>query len=161
MEQLDIETVLEVSRTYYWSIRAKAHDIFVVAADQKRRELRIRKTENNHYASAGALLDQILPKFNDPEWIEELSAKEAIEALETLMKIQRLSLGLTGQNSSSLQQGPRGASTELIMRQISKESGVAVAQENMMDNQLAMLLADESYGAKAQELILRVQTFNQ
>ncbi|MEB3089971.1 hypothetical protein, partial [Parvimonas sp. M20] len=92
-EDATVEELQAYYMEFYWSARARAYDLFIVAAEAKKREHRIRKMENGHYANAGVLLERLMTRFEDPQWIEELNAKEAIDALETLIKVQRLSVG--------------------------------------------------------------------
>jgi len=153
-EGVDLYKLTVASREFLWSVRAKAHDLFQAAADKKRREFRIRSTENSHFSSAGKLIEQLLPFFNDPEWIQNLSPLEAIESLEKLYKIQRLSLGLTGQNSSSFTAPGGGETVEVIMRQLVGQGG-GNGQTSEMSDDITALMADPVFGMKAQELIIR------
>lgn len=158
-EGLDTLVVQQLYQEFYWSIRARAYDLFVVAADRKKREIRTRKMENSHYEQAGALLTTLLTKFEDPEWIEELNAKEALEALELLVKVQRLSVGLTGQHASSLPRDalPAGSSTEQVMRQLTRDTGLSnQASDNFKGRLDALLQGDD--GMVLQEAILRFNT---
>lgn len=143
---------------YYWSARARAHDMFIVAADQKKRYLRTSKMEDKHFNTAAKLLDALMTKFDDPEWIEELNAKEAIEALETLAKIQRLSVGLTGQHASSTSkdQLPAGAPVESIMRNITRQAGLSNATQEAFGDRLAALMSNPEDGMAIQATILKV-----
>ena len=154
----DLDAIQVFYHEYYWQARARAHDVFQVAADQKRRILRTRKMENNHYDTAKTLLDKIVQRFADPDWIEELNAKEAIEVLDTLVKIQRLSMGLTGANASSISKNamPAGTDTEAIIRGITRNSGMSQQAEGSFVDKLRALTADESDGMRIQEAILRI-----
>jgi hypothetical protein len=157
----DLETLQQLSREFYWSARARAYDLFIVAAEQKKREYRIRNMEQSHFNDSGALLARLLEKFQDPDWVDELNAKEAIEALETLVKIQRLSVGLTGQHASSNagQTNTQGASAEFILRKITQGvGGMNGDTSNAFSSKLDQLLADPEAGMQLQELILRVNT---
>lgn len=158
---LGLQGLVSLYRQYYWSSRARAYDLFVVAAEQKRREHRIRKMENRHFIQAEQMFEQLLEKFQDPEWIEELNAKEAIEALETLVKIQRLSVGLTGQHASSnagnVTAGRKGVTAEYIMRQVAQGTASTSGEgADRFTNKLQALLADPSQGMLIQEAILKL-----
>jgi hypothetical protein len=154
----DVEELQNLFREFYWQSRARAHDIFIAAAEMKKREFRIRKMENTHYSAAGSLLDKLLEKFKDEAWIEELNAKEAIEALETLAKIQRLSVGLTGQHASSTpKDAPQaGASVENIIRNMTRGAGAEVADTSGFAGRLQALLENPEEGMVVQEAILRI-----
>lgn len=157
-ERQPLDRCLQSAREYYWSVRAKAYDLFVVAAEQKKREHRIRKVENNHFDVSSKLFQNVLRKFEDDDWVDALGPAEALEALERLIKIQRTSLGLNGVNASSTPKDApgRGASVELIMRQLAKSSGLQAEENSDFNDQLQMLLSDPEAGAIAQELILKV-----
>lgn len=156
---IELGRVTSLYREYSWNPRAKSHDLFQAAADRKRRELRIRRTEDSHFSAAGRLKDELLVFFNDPEWINNLSPMEAIEALEKLMKIQRLSLGLTGQHSSSMAAPAGGESVEVIMRKIVGQAGGNGLNADM-GSDMAALMADPAFGLQAQELIIRATRSN-
>lgn len=154
-QHVELSTVSNAYKEFYWSARARAYDLFIVAAEQKKREHRIRRAENKHFQESDSLLSTLLDKFADPEWIDSLSAKEAIDVFETLVKIQRQSLGLnqnTGSPTNS-KMAP-GSSAEVIFRQIAQQT----AQEGTGDtiNQLQELLGNRDSAMLAQELILRV-----
>lgn len=155
---LELDSIQAMYHEYHWQPRSRAYDVFQVAADQKRRILRTRKMENKHYEQAGLLLDRLLQRFADPEWIEELNAKEAIEALETLMKVQRVSLGLTGANASSISKNalPAGADTEAIIRGITRNSGLSQQAEGNFVDKLRALTENAEDGMRIQEAILRI-----
>lgn len=158
-EHEDLLNYQALYREYYWSSRARAYDLFITAAEQKKREHRIRKMENTHFEKTRALMEKLLARFDDPDWIEELSAKEALEGLETLIKLQRLSVGLTGQHASSNAGNniPKGASAEFIVRQITKNaSDVGGANTDRFQNKLLDLLNDPTQGMAVQEMVLRV-----
>ena len=94
---------------------------------------------------------------SDPEWIEELNAKEAIEAVGTLIKLQRLSVGLTGQHSSSNanKEMQPGASAEVILRQITRGAHLAADTGEALMGKLQTMLADDSQASVLQEMVLR------
>lgn len=154
----DLDILQDRYHEYLWGVRARSHDVFCTAAEQKKRVLRTRKAENKHYDIASTLMDTLMQKFEDSDWIEELDAKAAIEVLESLVKIQRLSLGLTGQHASSMARDrlPDGASSEAIIRQITRNSGMdSGAQDNFADK-LSALISNPEDGMVVQEAILRV-----
>jgi hypothetical protein len=159
-EGCEMATLQENYLEFYWSARARAYDLFQTAAEQRKRQLRIRKMENSHYDKAGAILAKLLEKFDQEDWIEEMSAKEAIDALETLVKVQRLSTGLTGQHASSNTRdaAPVGASAELTIRQLVRGAGVSERAADDFGSKLASLLTNEDDAMKIQELVLKVNT---
>lgn len=158
MDQLvSLERISEMAREYLWQARARAYDLFQVAAEKKKRELRARKVENADYTQSTNLLNALLQKFDDPEWINQLSHKEAIDAMMDLIKIRRISLGLSSNgNAGPASDNPNaGAGVELIMREITKKIGAGEDQggltPELLDN-----LGDSDFTMKAQELIFRM-----
>lgn len=155
-EQVEMGTVSNAYKEFYWGSRSRAYDLFIVAAEQKKREHRIRKAESKHFQESDTLLHALLARFDDPEWIDSLSAKEAIDVFETLVKIQRQSLGLnqnTGSPTNS-KMAP-GSSAEVIFRQIAQQSAQEGGGSETM-TQLQELLGNRDSAMLAQELILRV-----
>lgn len=160
---LDLAEVLSVSQEFYWNARARAHDLFSAAAEQKRRSLQIRKTENVHFDKAASLLTKLEERFtgDNADWIEELSAKEAFEVMEMLIKVQRLSLGLTGQHASSnakTRDLPVEASPDYLIRELAK--GATMGGEGSTDfaSKLQALIGDPEQGMVLQEMILKISS---
>ena len=157
-----LEVVSEACRAFYWSARARAFDMFIVAADRKKREHRIRNMEDSHYLEADALFKKVLERFkgDNSDWIDELNAKEAIEVMETLVKLQRMSVGLTGQKASSTPADALpGESSEAIMRQIAQRATQTGTGNSDFGSQLNELL-NGSDGAQIQDLIIRFTSPN-
>lgn len=156
-ESLSIEQLREWSYEFYWSSRARAYDLFIVAADAKRRENRVRKSENRHYNKAGELLEKILLRFeNEEDLVNQLSSKDLLDAFEQMVKIQRLSLGLTGANASTINKelSAPATSVEVILRQLTKNVGSGENAEDQA-NRLALLMSDENTALQIQELIVK------
>lgn len=159
----DVAQLSNIAKEFYWSARARAYDMFIVAAEAKRRQHRIRKMENEHFGKAGALFESLLKRFEGEfaDWVEELNAKEAIEVLSELIKIQRMSLGLVGQQSSSTPQlvGPGvsgNESSEAIMRKIAQSNGGAGGASGGIGALLQQLVDNPEEGATIQAAILKI-----
>lgn len=161
MQAVSIEQVKEAYNEFYWAARARAYDLFIVAAEAKRKEAQTRKAERKHYDVAGKLLEDIVARFEDPELIEKMDAKELLDAFETMVKIQRLSLGLTGQNASTINKdvGP-ASSVEVIMRNLTKNSGLSEASGDSIQTRLGIMMGDQDTAMMMQELIVRATTGN-
>lgn len=148
---------------FMWSSRARAYDMFIVAAEAKRREHLTRKMENKHFDRAGALLAKLEERFEGEfeDWIEELNAKEAIEVMVELSKLQRTSVGLTGQNASSTNKDiAPGTSAEVILRRITQNGGVSATNKDGFEAQLQSLLDNPENGLLLQEAIVKVTAPN-
>jgi len=157
-EGTGLEVLRQCYLEFYWSSRARAYDLFIVAAEERKRQLRTRKMESDHYTRAETLLATLETRFKDPEWIEELDAKEAIEAMDTLIKLMRLSVGLTGQYASSLPKDrlPDGASVQSIMEHITRGANLSQEGSDNFTAKLQALLSDEDSGMVLQEAILKI-----
>lgn len=157
MQRLALETISEVSKEYYWRDRARAYDLFQVAADRKKRELKARRTEGAHYETADALMKGLMVKFEDPKWLDDLSAKEAVGVLMDLAKLQRISLGLAANGNAGVQAPDPNAAmtTEMVIRSLTQ--GVSQSDEGGISGDLLALMADPTFTSRAQEVILRVQ----
>lgn len=158
---LPLERVTAWADEFMWAWRARSYDLFQVAADRKKRNLRARRLEDDHYAKTTALIEAIQEKFNDPDWIGELSAKEAIEALIDLMKVQRMSVGLAANGNSAGQQfDPQSAATgsDLMSEIVRALPGQGDTQG--VTGNLQTLLQDPTFAWQAQALILRVSGHN-
>lgn len=157
---LEVSLLRAMYQEFYWSARARAFDLFVVVAQERKRQLRIRKMENSHYDLAGEKLNEILNRLStdDPDtpWWDELDAKEAVELFIELAKLQRLSVGLTGQNASSLPKAPlpEGASTQTIMEHLTRGANLGQEQEDNFQQKLGALLNGEG-GMELQDAIIR------
>lgn len=151
-------TIAQYYQEYVWSTRAAAFDMFEVAAEQRRRHFRVRKMEDKHYTKAAELFDALQERFSDPEWIDELSAKEAIEIAETLVKIQRMSVGLVGQHASSTDKNAlgAGANSEAILRNLARNAGATQAQSDDFAARLMALTQDDGNGMLIQAAILQM-----
>jgi hypothetical protein len=156
-ESVPLDLVRQHSLEFYWSSRARAFDLFVVAAEAKKREVRTRKTEDTHFTEAQNLLNAILLRFQqDKDLLEKMDGPELLEAFDKMVKIQRLSLGLTGQNASTTNKDMAPASSvEVILRQLTKNSGQADQTTDERQNRLALLMSDPDSAMQIQELIVR------
>jgi hypothetical protein len=151
--------LLDMSKEFYWSSRARAHDLFITAAEAKRRQYLIRKMENNHFNATDAMLSKLKERFEGEfeDWIEELNAKEAVEVMEMLVKIQRMSVGLTGQHASSTSRDiAPGESSEAILRRLAQGGGMNQQNSDSFASRLQALLDNPEEGATIQAAIIQM-----
>lgn len=157
-ENVPLERIRNCALEYFWSSRSRAYDLFIVAAEAKRREVRTRKAENTHFVAAGKILEVVINKINDdPELIRKMDGKELFDLFEQMIKIQRLSLGLVGAQSSTNTAMPQtpGQGVEMILRSITKNAGATSESSQLLENRMALLLSDPKTAMMAQELIIR------
>lgn len=160
-----IQELNEFHTYYYWSMRSRAYDLFRVASDRKLRERRILATTDRHYLEAERLFTKVLayfdrvnPETDEFEWIEELTPKVAIDMLEKLHKIQRVSVGLSAHGGVKPDENDVSphAAAEVILRQIARQGSDPDAAGGRGGTDLEMLLNDPESAAIAQELIIKV-----
>lgn len=156
--KMSFDKVQKAFWEYCWASRARAYDLFNIAAERKRKEIRARKMEDDHYTTAGNLLDKLAPQFEEPDFFKNLTPKEAMEVLRLLINIQRVSTGLSQNgNAGKTEFNPDGASsTSALMREITEKAGQET--EGMgIDANMAALLADPNFAFEAQRLVIRVR----
>ncbi len=162
----------ETFHTYYWGQRAKAHDMFYAAHRRKELERRALDLNDAHYARASKLLgvfDEYL-EVQGPELVETMTPKAAMEMFKTAVQVQRMATGLNANGGSDTNAAPAGASLEVIMRSISRESTGDIIEENpskLEENaliqaekreKLTNILKDPAMLERAQELIIKLNT---
>lgn len=155
---ISLQKIRQWRTEYYWAERSRAYDLFNIAAERKRREVRARKAENAHFQLADRLLEPLKAKFDDPEFFNTLTPKEAVEVLRLLINIQRVSLGLAQNGNAGKQEyNPEGAASgAMLMKNIVEAAGQA--NESIgLDNNLQALLADPNFALEAQKLVIRVR----
>lgn len=163
-ENVPLDHVRELSLEYFWSARARSYDLFIVAAEAKRREVRTRKTEDSHFTLAGGILEKVVNRINNnPDLIEKMDAKDLFDLFEQMVKVQRLSLGLTGAQASTNNNMPMnpGSSVEFILRRLTKDVGLSGDAQGNIQERLKLLMSDEGTAMMAQELVIRATTGNQ
>jgi len=145
---------------YYWKARARAHDLFQVAADRKLRESRSRRLEDSHFRVAETLFQQLKPFMEDltPDSLQNLPLKEKLECLRLIINIQRVSSGLPQNgNAGFVAQNPDAAmDARQLMEDITKNAS-GQADGLGLGGGLLELLKDPSFALVAQGLVLKVR----
>lgn len=156
---IPLHQIAEYSKEFYWTQRARAYDLFQLAADRKRRVSRQRRIENAHFENADALLQQLMQRFSNQDWVKELDAAEAINALSQLVKIQRMSAGLSANgNMGNEQIDPMAAATGSDLLKVITRGTDQGGEALGINNNLAELLKDPNFARNAQALILQVRS---
>jgi hypothetical protein len=161
----------------YWGLRSKCFDMMRAIHAAKQREQRIMACEDNHYLVAEGLLAKLKGIEDGVEW-EQLKAEpeKYVKVLETIMKLQRMALGLTtmGQQGGSSRE-LRAETIEMSMRRITNpetyqlespdrikaitlQQGVSLTNPNVPTDGINVrkLLKDPAALASAQELVIRM-----
>jgi hypothetical protein len=157
-EHIAHDKIFELASIYYWKERARAHDIFQTAADRKRRLLRQRRLQDQDYDRSTALLNQLMAKFDDEDWVKGLDSVEAINALVLLTKVRRMSMGLAANgNAGGAPFDPAIAKSDAdLIEEITKMSSQGGDAAGIPDN-LAALMMDPNFVMQAQKLIVQVR----
>lgn len=153
----EIDEVREYFHTYYWSFRVKAFDLYRVAHHQKVKLQRMLSTEDNHFKMAEKLITKVQTYLEGMILDDEnISPEKAINMLEKLVKIQRISAGLPANGESKETDGSRRtvAPVNVIMQQISAGAGTGARK---VDSDVDLLLEDPDAVDLAQELIIKMQ----
>lgn len=160
----DLAQLREMFTYNYWAQRAKAHDLFMVAAHKKLRESRIMSIENQHFLRSERLLDRMetqLAAIFDPERLAALDPEVAVKMIKNLQEMQRQALGLAtqaGTNKAQPNDPPPNATMEVTLRQLAKQSGADLTTQAKSDsaNPMEILLRDDNTAEMAQELIIKM-----
>lgn len=156
----------ELHTYYFWLPRCKAYDLFQLAAAQKLRERRVLSIQDQHFLESESLMTQVRKYFDMRDedtgellWIEELTPKVALDFLDKLIKIQRISVGLPAHGLANADENgvSKNASVEVTLRQIAKMGADPDSDKRKgVDAGLEMLLTDPETSKLAQELIIKV-----
>lgn len=156
--QVSFDKVQALFFEYFWAPRARAYDLFNIAAERKRREIKARKVEKSHFDMAEDLMQPLRDKLSNPEFLDKVEPGEAVEILRKLVMIQRISLGLAANGNAGKEVvNPDGAMAPAqLMRQITEGTGIQDDGLGLSGN-LQALLADPSFAFEAQKLVIRVR----
>ncbi len=153
------------SHLYYWGLRAKSYDFYRVAAHRKQQELRAIESQDEHYFDARGLRNKLMHWIgeNEEDFWDMLTPKTAMDMMDKLIKIERISVGLgaAGPSGSGKGEGNLGGQTlEVMVQQVAKSShtkGVIIdnATEELIED---AMLDDEDMLENMQALIVRIQS---
>lgn len=171
LTNIDISRITEWCNVYYWHWRARAYDLFLVAMHRKQREQRIMTIEGRHYSMAERLLDKAASLANlkfdkellaiqnsdgDEGDMSETKLKDLIDMMDKLVKVQRVSLGLsTGAANTTINNGPRYATVDDQFKDVAKE-GATEQTSAKRSEEHDHLLDNPDDLASMQELLIRI-----
>lgn len=110
-----IGEISELFVYYFWPHRCLAYDYFRIIEQEKQRERQILSTTNTHFLKASQLFDKLYDAILKEEGedgillLRDLDGQKAVNVLEKLVKIQRVSLGLNMNGGGPGQNGAGGA----------------------------------------------------
>lgn len=138
----------------FWSVRARAIDIFRAAHHARLRTQRIMSLEGNHFVEGEKIFKRLVKALEGKteEQLKELDVDKLITSLEKVTKIQRSALGLGATPGVNGPTVPKATSVEVTLREAANHQ-VQTIETDEFD---ASLLQDTETLRKAQELIIRV-----
>ena len=90
-----------------------------------------------------------------------MSTKVAIDMMDKLVRIQRMSLGLGSNGNGASEDGPKNADVSVVLRQIAAQGAdPAAGGVDDSNKDLSVLLNDPEMAGMAQELIIKVGEAN-
>lgn len=167
ISQVTLQELQETANLYFWYPRIKAYDLFILSVHRKRREQRMMQIENYHYAKSHDLLERMLTQVNTvfaTERVGAMTPDDFVKTIRSLTEIQRTSIGLMGPQGGNGKTGegapPPGATLEVTMRSIARQSGASDQNESGQGGTGAILDFKNNPEAllAAQELIIKVKS---
>lgn len=145
----------------YWQIRALAYDMYRVVHAHRLRERRILQMNDTHFIESEKAFNKLAKvlgdKLDDLDAMKDMSVNDVTNALEKIVKIQRLAMGLS---STGKDETPKNSTNvEVAMREVSQTAAPQIAHDDNTD--MSAILADPKLLAKAQEVVIRVTNSNQ
>ncbi len=144
---------------YNWQARAKAYDLFKVAAHRKQMELRSITMAESHYTKSSGLMTKLLDYMEGEDFWDMITPKVGIDMFKTLQASQRVAVGLpsTGPLTAAQTNGHAGMQPfEVILRSLAQEENNQEALTDDGSAQLQKKLTSDPKTLKlAQELVVR------
>lgn len=150
-----LEELVEWYHHYYWDVRTRAYDLFLAASYRRLRERRAMESENRHHVIAEKFMQKLEKWLDSADFQDELfemDPSKAAAILDKLVKIQRVSIGLSA--NGSVEERTPGATMELHFRQMAAQAGVQKSDKSQID--MSKLLQDPKTLQAAQELVLKI-----
>ena len=159
MTSLPPEDLAEWYTLNYWGPRAKAFDLFKAAHHQRQRIKRIMEVENDHFEKAGKLLAKVAKRIDNmsDDDINNIEPLQAATIMEKLVKVQRVSLGLSAVGGDTEKSTHRKVeSTEDLMRTISHTPHQQTMDQQGIDETVDLLREAPEVLEQAQAMILQL-----
>lgn len=149
-----MDDLREWFHVYYWAYRVKAYDIYRAAHHAKLKMKRMLETEDSHYVIAERMLRKLENYLLNAEFSDEnLTPDKAIKMLETITKIQRVSVGLSATGTEG-KEPPKAGDISVIVQQVSNNGS---SKDQRRDDAAEALMDDPEALELAQDLIIRSQ----
>lgn len=149
--------VMECYHLFFWAARAKAYDMFRVAAHSRQQEFRAIDTQNSHYRLASKFAHRLEKYLDDEEEFWDLmTPKVAIDFLEKLARLQRLSTGLSSTGGDVGDSSGSKMDMQMTLRKLAVgaiEGNGSIGKEDVGFDDI---LGNPETAALAQELIIKM-----
>ncbi len=152
--QYDMSDLQEWFNTYYWNYRVVAFDLYRIAHHKKIQLQRLLDVQNKHYAMAERYLGTVsryLDGVSDEE-MERIGPEKAVNMMEKLVKIQRMSVGLSATGNERAEELQKVQPVNIIMAQVSGDR-----QRVQKVDDVDLLMDNPDAIDAAQELIIKMQ----
>lgn len=118
----------EMHTLYYWKERARAADLYQEATNRHIRTRRAQNMQDYHFTQSDTLLRKVMDQLNTEETFDAMKhdPQVLLSAMEKLVKIQRVSVGLPSAAPLPAATQETPFSFEMVMRQmIQQEANLA------------------------------------
>ncbi len=177
-ESLSLQLLQEMHTLYYWKERARAADLYQEATNRHIRMRRAQNMQDYHFTQSDTLLRKVMDQLNTAETFDAMKhdPQVLLSAMEKLVKIQRVSVGLPSAAPLPAASQETPFSFEMVMRQMIQQeasqsraegtnsSSTTIDQEGRVvsstDNLLRGALHSPDTSKLMQELIIKMSTRN-
>lgn len=157
MTAYDPTVLAEYAVLYYWSARSRAFDMYRIVHHQRVKLQRTLSIEDSHFRKAENLLSKLDAYFETMELDEDtITPEKAVTMMEKLVKIQRMSVGLSASGEARETNPVRMDITPESAMQQMVNNKVRTASEDGSE-ELDILENDPDSIIMAQELLIRIQ----
>ena len=152
--------IKELSLLYYWSQRAKAHDLFMVANFQKQKETRALLIEDGQFRKTSKWIKKAEKRleeiFSDEDELMEMKPKEVFLMLKDLMGMQRVSAGLPAGGPAINQELSRNATVQTALKEIAANAGEEAKESSTEEASVESMLGNPEALLALQDMIIKI-----
>jgi len=165
--QKELASILnEYATLYQWRSRAKAYDLYCEAAYRHKRFKRQGTVEERHYLMASKLLERLEAQvLNGDDFFENMDPKVALDMLNKLVAIQRVSVGLPASGPLAPKDEREETSFEMILRTLGRRANIQDAGGGRtvagQSEVLSRVLETPESTSQMQELVIKVTKASQ
>jgi len=143
----------------YWGVRIRCYDMMAAIHAAKQRENRIMHCEDDHFLQAENMYNRLKNMISDVDWSMLVDdPKTFVDVMERVVKLQRVSLGLSSMGNVNDKRELRSESIEAVMRKIAEPKALIPTGETEETEafDVKQILKSPEALASAQELIIRM-----